>query len=173
MNEWEAFWFFLPAGIANLVPALAAKVPGLTTWNTPMDFGRSWRGIRIFGNHKTWRGIVSGTFLAALVGLFQYRFIAHSAESTGFIITATAAMGCGALLGDALKSFFKRRHRISEGKSWFPFDQIDYIAGGLALVLLLVDLTAAQIARIFVIYFVLHLVVGYVSYLAGFKKTPV
>jgi CDP-diglyceride synthetase len=86
---WEIFWFFLPAGIANMSPVLANKIPGINQWKTPLDFGKSWRGKRIFGNNKTWRGLIFGTLIASLVGLIQYRVIASSSESTIFIITAT------------------------------------------------------------------------------------
>lgn len=174
MNDWwEAFWFFLPAGTANLVPALAAKIPGLERWNTPIDFGRTWRNIRLTGDHKTWRGLFVGIFAAVLVGLFQYRFVASSSESTSFIIMATAAMGCGALVGDAVKSFFKRRCGVKPGHSWFPFDQTDYIIGGLIFVSPFIRLDMVQIGQIFVIYFVLHLAVGYVSYLLRLKDSPI
>lgn len=174
MSEfWEAFWFFLPAGIANMVPVLAGKIPGLSGWNTPIDLGKSWRGTRVFGNHKTWRGLVSGTIAGALIGLFQYRFIASSAETTPFIIAATAAMGLGALVGDAVESFFKRRRGVKPGQSWFPFDQTDYIIGGLVFVSPFIKLSIAEIIRVFLIYFVLHLGVSYVSYRAGLKKTPI
>ena len=36
------------------------------------------------------------------------------------------------ILGDLVKSFWKRRVRVAPGRSWFPFDQIDYAVGALA-----------------------------------------
>lgn len=174
MNDWwEAFWFFLPAGFANMAPVLAAKIPGLSSWNTPVDFSKSWRGIRIFGDHKTWRGIVSGTLFAAFIGWIQYRFIGSSPEPTWFILLATATMGFGALLGDAVKSFAKRRRKIPSGNAWIPFDQLDYIIGGILAVSIFIQPSAEEVLRIFIIYFGLHLVVSYLGYLAGFKKKPI
>jgi CDP-2,3-bis-(O-geranylgeranyl)-sn-glycerol synthase len=174
MNEWwEALWFFLPAGVANIVPPLAAMMPLLARLDTPLDFGHSWRGNRITGDHKTWRGLICGIAAAVIVGLFQYRFIAYSAETTGFIIAATAAMGCGALVGDAIKSFFKRRHGVKPGHSWFPFDQTDYIIGGLLFVYPFIQLSLVQATQVLVIYFVLHIVVGYISYLFGLKDSAI
>ena len=35
----------------------------------------------------------------------------------------------GALLGDIIESFFKRRIGKSRGENWIPFDQIDFILG--------------------------------------------
>ncbi len=174
MNDWwEAFWFFLPAGFANMAPILAAKAPGLRRWDTPMDFGRSWRDIRILGNHKTWRGLISGTIFAAFIGWVQYRFIGNSPESLWFILLATGAMGFGALLGDAIKSFVKRRRNIPSGNAWIPFDQVDFIIGGLIFASLFIRPSISQIIMIFILYFGLHITVSYLGYLTGFKKKPI
>jgi CDP-2,3-bis-(O-geranylgeranyl)-sn-glycerol synthase len=38
-------------------------------------------------------------------------------------------MGLGTAVGDAVKSFFKRRVGIAPGASWPVFDQIDFLLG--------------------------------------------
>src|SRR2546426_9134833 len=59
----QALWFFLPAFVAN---PMAVVFGG----GTPIDFGRILRdGERLFGDGKTWRGLVGGTLIAALLGL--------------------------------------------------------------------------------------------------------
>src|SRR3989475_5585609 len=63
----QALWFFLPAYVAN---PMAVVFGG----GTPIDFGRTLRdGERLFGDGKTWRGLVGGTlaggFLRLLLGL--------------------------------------------------------------------------------------------------------
>ncbi|MCA9331321.1 CDP-archaeol synthase [Candidatus Saccharibacteria bacterium] len=170
---WAAFWFFLPAGIANAAPLFACRLPILKDWNTPIDLGKTWRGKPIFGANKTWRGLLFGTFVAALVGLLQYRVITSSVESTFFIVISTAALGFGALAGDAVESFFKRQIGVKPGDKWFPFDQIDYIIGGLLAVSPFVSLQIDDVLRVLVIYFGLHLITSYIGYLIGFKKTPI
>jgi CDP-2,3-bis-(O-geranylgeranyl)-sn-glycerol synthase len=173
MSElWEAFWFFLPAGIANMSPVLASRLPLLKLWNTPLDLGLTYKGKRLTGDSKTWRGLLFGSAVAALVGLFQYRGIASSAESVAFIIVATGSMGFGALLGDAVESFFKRQRGKAPGESWFPFDQLDYIVGGVVFALFFVNLSLAQILQIVIIYFGLHLIFSYLGYLLKLKKRP-
>lgn len=174
MNEWwEAFWFFLPAGMANMAPVLANKIPGLNRWKTPLDFGKSYQGRRIFGDNKTWRGVVFGTVVAMAVGWFQYRFLATSPETIWFILLTTGAMGFGALLGDAIESLIKRRRGIPAGEAWVPFDQTDFIIGGLVFVAPFIRPSVSQIIMIFMIYFGLHLLVSYAGYLTGFKKKPI
>jgi hypothetical protein len=43
-------------------------------------------------------------------------------------------MGLGAGIGDAVKSFFKRRIDIEPGESWPVFDQLDFFLGAYVLV---------------------------------------
>ncbi len=172
MSIFEAVLFFLPAGAGNMAPVLVAKMPVLSKWKTPIDFGKSWRGIRIFGNNKTWRGLASGTLAGAFVALV---FQQTNLYDTSLLQTALmgAALGFGALVGDAVESFFKRRLRIESGNSWFPFDQTDYIIGGLLFVAPLKHLELRDVITIFISYFLLHLLSSYIGYLLKFKSKPI
>lgn len=163
---------FLPAGIANMTPVLANKVPYLNRWNTPVDFGHSIKGKRIFGDHKTWRGIITGTVCGSVFGLLLYHFLKLSFVPSNHLLFVVA-LSFGALCGDTIKSFFKRRSKVEPGKSWFPFDQIDYIIGGLAFIAPFGLLTFANIIAIFTVYFGLHLSVSYIGYRLGLKKDPI
>jgi len=165
--------FFLPAGIANLSPVLANKIPLLNRWRTPLDFGLRFRGKRILGDHKTWRGLVFGTLLAGSTGLIIYPFI-HVTNYDGaqYAFLLGSLLGLGALLGDAIESFIKRRLNVPPGKSWFPYDQIDYIIGGLLIVMPFVQLTFGSIVTIFVAYFGLHLLFAYIGFQLGLKDKP-
>lgn len=172
MTLLESVIFFIPAGIGNMAPVLAAKMPGLRTLQAPIDFGKSWRGARILGDHKTWRGLVSGIIaggLTALVlkwtGLYDPSWL-----STAII---GSLLGFGALVGDSVKSFFKRRVGIASGKTWFPFDQIDYIIGGLLFIAPLKHLNLQQIAAILISYFLLHLLSTNIGYWLRLKKSPI
>ena len=172
----DAFLFFLPAGFANMAPVLANKVPLLNHWQTPLDFGKKYRGKRIFGNNKTWRGLVSGIVLAGVVAYAEARFFprASAFETIGLTTLAGAFMGFGALMGDAIESFFKRRMGVKSGSSWFPFDQIDYIVGGLAAVIPLVfPKDWALFLTVFILYFALNVLVSYIGYLLGLKTQPI
>ena len=61
-------WVFLPAAIANMFPVIFKWVPLL---DYPVDLGRSFRGKRIFGNNKTYRGFLVGVSGAIAVLHFQ------------------------------------------------------------------------------------------------------
>lgn len=166
-----SFFFFLPAGIGNMMPVFAAKLPGLSKWNQPLDFGLTFQNKRILGDHKTVRGIITGILAGMLIAVILVHFfpnLYHGANPflVGFLLSF------GALAGDSIKSFFKRRVNIPSGKTWFPFDQIDYIVGGLVLSLFVVRLPLQQYLVIFLLYFCLHLLSTTIGYLLHLKKSP-
>lgn len=170
----ETLWFFLPAGIANMTPVLVKRVPFLST---PLDFGRTWKGKRILGDHKTWRGFVMGILAAILVvwiqkllypyttslALIDYTYV--NPVYVGFLL------GFGALAGDTVKSYVKRRHGVQPGKPWVPYDQIDWIVGALIVVNIQYPLRLASALSAIVVYGLMHPVINYLGYLLRLKST--
>ena len=134
----QALWFFVPAYLANMAPVL---VQGHFTWlDRPLDGGRMLWGERILGAHKTWRGIVAGTVvgLGAFAGqrllydLGWYRVLAPiDYNDTSLALGLLLGLGTG--VGDAVKSFFKRRIAIAPGEPWVCFDQLDFMVGAYLL----------------------------------------
>lgn len=181
-NILFALWFFAPAGAANVMPIFVAKMPLLSKYNAPIDGGRMFRGQRILGSHKTWRGLIAGIIAGTLALWLQQLLVAHLGLFTKFepqvnyatlpTLIVGPLFGIGALGGDALKSFFKRQLHIAPGKTWIPFDQIDYIVGGSIATLPFVSLTLLQYAWIFVIWLVIVVASTYIGYFAGLKDSP-
>lgn len=172
MSWWEIILFFLPAGIANATPPVANKIPLLNRWKTPLDFGLSVGGKRLLGKNKTWRGLITGSVFAGFAALLLSPFVNYSDThlatfSIGFIL------GFAALTGDAIESIIKRQRGVPAGHRWFPFDQIDYIIGGLIAASFFIDLTWSLVAVIFVAFFGLHLLFAYIAYVLGFKDKPI
>ncbi len=123
-------YLFLPAYAANGSPPLLAKL--FPRWDAPVDFGARVRGRRLFGSHKTWRGLLGGTLLGGLVFLAQQAWLPLGVVDAlpwyaGFLL------GFGALLGDLLESMMKRQVGVAPGKPFVPWDQLDYTIGALAL----------------------------------------
>jgi CDP-2,3-bis-(O-geranylgeranyl)-sn-glycerol synthase len=128
----EALYFIAPAGLANMLPlfAKALNFPG----GEPVN-------AELFGAHKTWRGILAGA-LGGIAGvmlqawLYEKKFF-YSLSLLNYrnfnVVTLGLIFGLGALGGDLVKSYFKRRLKIIPGKPWFPFDQLDFVAGTLLL----------------------------------------
>ncbi len=170
INFFGIFWLIALFGVANMAPVFCINIPFL---KCSVDCGKSWRGKRIFGENKTWRGILAATVLGFLffiiqrqlfiesnfflrVSLFDYQVVPWF---YGFFI------GLGAILGDLIKSFFKRRANLAPGHSWIPFDQIDYLIGGM---IALEPFYRPDIFAFFLIIlfgFVLHLFVKFIGYI--------
>jgi CDP-2,3-bis-(O-geranylgeranyl)-sn-glycerol synthase len=176
-----ALWFFLPAGIANMIPIPVSKISFLRRFIYPIDFYQTFRGKRIFGDHKTVRGLLFACIAAVLVSWIQvglYKsgfgkdFIMMDYSSVNpFIFGVLSAIG--ALGGDAIKSFFKRQIGVEPGKAWFPFDQVDYIIGGIICTAIYVPLTLYHYILIFVLYFGLHLLSTFIGFHLKLKDSPI
>ena len=151
MEDFLTMLFLLaPAGIANTTPIWVAKIPLLRHWQTPLDLGLKFRGQRVFGDHKTIRGVVSGLVVGGLVGWLWQTWATDSSWFAAQIeplqgqmnfILFGALVGLFALIGDAVFSFFKRQAKIAPGRPWVPFDQIDYIVGAYLFIWFVLDLS--------------------------------
>ena len=79
-------WFFLPAGLANMTPIFAARLPALSRWSFPLDGYATFRGKRVFGSHKTIRGVVSGMLIGIVTVYLQVPVYAHVALVRTFVL---------------------------------------------------------------------------------------
>jgi CDP-2,3-bis-(O-geranylgeranyl)-sn-glycerol synthase len=173
MNDYiAALLFFLPAGLANMTPPVVNKVPWINQWKTPLDFGNTWRGKRLLGDNKTWRGIVCGTIVGAISAVIISKLNTNTVVTIAPLYVGIL-LGFGALAGDAVESFFKRQLGFKPGQPWFPFDQIDYIFGALLIILPFVSLQLWSILTIVLVYFGLHLLTAYLGYLLKLKDSPI
>ena len=127
----KLFVFIAPIYAANTTPVIAAKTKFMEFLNKPVDFNIKFMGKPLFGAHKTIRGFLigtfCGTFLAVYINYFTGFWPMQTALLYGFLVSF------GSLVGDSIKSFFKRRVGIKPGKDWIPFDQLDYSIGALLL----------------------------------------
>ncbi len=178
-----AIWYFLPAAFANAAPVFVAKIPALQKFEAPMDFGKSFKGQRVFGSHKTWRGFIAGVIVATLTFWLQQYLVKHYAwafdltSQVNYVGLPTLIVGplfgIGALGGDAIESFFKRQHHVPPGHGWFPFDQTDYIIGGAILTAPFVPLSFREYAILILFWLFAHIAASYIGYLVGLKERPI
>ena len=176
-----AVWFFLPAGIANVMPIFAAHLPIIKKFSYPIDGYKTFRGKRIFGDHKTVRGFVVGVIFAILIVFTEQLIYNHFIEIRNLVrlnysminpFVLGMLLALGALGGDAIKSFFKRQITIQPGKSWFPFDQLDYIIGGILLSVLYIRLSIMEYGVIIILWFLIHIISTSIGYLLKLKNSP-
>ncbi len=118
-----AMWLMLPSYVSN---SMAVVFGG----GTPMDLGMKLPdGKRVLGEGKTLRGLVGGTSCGIAAGLLQIYVASIFGIQFVPTITAIITLSFGALLGDIVKSFFKRRIGFVRGAELPLIDQLDFVAG--------------------------------------------
>ena len=137
----------LEAALAGVLLMLPALVPNsaavLFGGGRPMDLGRSWKGKRILGDGKTWRGFFGGAITGSLLGLILMGVSSalDAEDSWGYgdipgAACAVLSLAFGSMLGDSAGSFVKRRFEIGRGEKAPVLDQYNFVAGAILLVLL-------------------------------------
>jgi len=171
-------WLIVPGAVANMAPILAKN--HLNFLAKPIDGGRTFKGKPIFGSHKTWRGLITGSIVGLLAGALQgYLYHAYPAIREISIVDFDLIpgwflgflMGFGALVGDAVRSFFKRRVGVAPGKPFFPWDQLDSFIGAVIFVLPFVRLPWQILVFGIIGVPLVHIISNFFGYLLGLKKT--
>jgi CDP-2,3-bis-(O-geranylgeranyl)-sn-glycerol synthase len=197
VDLWQAFlralWLFLPCYMANMSPVAAARL--FPRWNQPLDGGRfASDGRPLLGPHKTWRGLAAGAIAGGITVGLEAPFargpwtgldygLSRGSSLAGAILFG-AVLGVMALVGDAAKSYLKRRVGRDSGTPWFPFDQLDFVVSGLLGVLLAAPLVGGRwaldsyfgdmvvLTLLILSTPLLHFLSSVLAYWAGLKKAP-
>lgn len=170
-----AIYFMLPAYIANLSGlAFGGK--------TPVDMKNNFiDGRRIIGNGVTWKGFINGTIIGTFIGALQGGLGINLNQITNGIIPFTIygsilqgiivgfLLAFGALMGDAIGSFLKRRIGLKSGDPAPILDQLDFVAGALLLTSFIIPLSLNFIIIIAIISIIFHILANSIAYLLGIK----
>ncbi|MDP3639640.1 MAG: CDP-archaeol synthase [Nanoarchaeota archaeon] len=162
----QALYYFLPAYVANMAPVLFKRIP----------FGGKPVQQKLLGAHKTWRGLIIAPVMGMLI--FWLQKLAYKSgfqevaliDYSDFSLLFGFLLGSGAILGDLVKSFFKRRRGIKAGQSWKPWDQLDFVFGALALSFFVYVPPAEVVLALLVLSPVLHLAGSYIGFQVKLKK---
>jgi CDP-2,3-bis-(O-geranylgeranyl)-sn-glycerol synthase len=169
-----AMWLMLPAYIAN---PMAVVFGG----GTPMDLGLKWQdGQRVFGDGKTIKGLIGGTACGIAAGLIQIYIASTFGIEFVPTITAIITLSFGALLGDIVKSFFKRRIGFVRGAELPLIDQLDFVAGAWLLTYIFDPVWFTKyflsspwiIVTVLVLTPILHRLTNIFGYIIKLKKEP-
>jgi CDP-2,3-bis-(O-geranylgeranyl)-sn-glycerol synthase len=173
-----AMWLMLPAYIAN---PMAVVFGG----GTPIDMGMKWAdGQRMLGDGKTIRGLIGGTACGIAAGFLQIYIASYFASAFSILIvptiTAVITLSFGALLGDLIKSFFKRRIGFVRGAELPLIDQLDFVAGAWILTYIFDPMWFTEnfisspwiILTVLVLTPILHRLTNIFGYSIKLKKEP-
>jgi CDP-2,3-bis-(O-geranylgeranyl)-sn-glycerol synthase len=162
MRVIRLVYSLLPAYFANMAAPFAKFWPG---WNRPIS--RRWLGA-----HKTVVGFLLGVLAATLTAYVQshIRWSALRVEPANWLVLG-CAQGLGAMTGDAVKSFLKRRVGIAPGGRWIPADQIDFIVGALLVGSRWLRLGVLDVVLVLVFTIVAHITVNHLAFALGIRDT--
>lgn len=159
----------MPGYFANMSPIFFKKINFL---NYPVDFNESLNGKRIFGENKTFRGIFFGIIIAIIISYIQ-KIINLQGTIINYdnFILIGFLLGFGALFGDLVKSFFKRRVNIAPGRPFIPFDQLDHIIFSLLFLSFFYKIEINIFIIAILTTFPLHMIVNYIGYKLKLRNT--
>ena len=169
-------WLLLPAYTPN---NFAVVFGG----GKPIDFGRKFiDGKRILGNGKTIRGLIAGItggiFIAHLQLFFEniLKVNLYSSLEYGSFILIAASLSVGAMTGDIIGSFIKRRTGFERGASFPLLDQLGFLIFALLFASSSSDFsmlfTLPVIIAGFIITPLLHITTNFIAYKLGLKNVP-
>lgn len=185
-----ALWVLLPVYMANA----GATFP--RGWGPRLDLGRTWPsdGRPILGKSKTWSGLIVGGLFGTLMGLIpayliliappSLRLVPEFGPTLALSALTLALLAFGALVGDALGSFIKRRLGRPSSSPTPLLDQLPFV---IVPLLLLAGLDPSLFIAAFwpspeagiialtwvvVLTLFLHTSFNWVGFFMGTKKVP-
>jgi len=165
--------FILPAYFANSVPVVLGG-------GAPIDGGKKWNdGQRLFGDGKTVRGFFAGVAAGVSVGALEGLLLAggkwgiYQGGPPAYVL-AGLLLGCGAMAGDLLGSFIKRRQGLARGKPSLVMDQLLFLALALLFAYPIASglLTLGAVLFLSVLTYFVHVGANVVANRLGLKKVP-
>ncbi|MEX2680777.1 MAG: CDP-2,3-bis-(O-geranylgeranyl)-sn-glycerol synthase [Candidatus Sigynarchaeota archaeon] len=199
MIFYISMWIIFPAYLANAVAVPVSKGRQFH----PIDGGRILRGQRVFGDGKTIEGFLLSCGIGIGGGLAQcilsllflipslawhdfYGSILVPRADLELYVAANAQAFArallfppGAMLGDLLGSFIKRRLNIPRGAKAPVLDQLDFIAGVILLSLVAIPVGGSflQLGIVYAITIVIltpfiHRIVNKLAYKIKIKAVP-
>ena len=193
----QCFWLAAPVALTGILHMVVVATDMLPSLRVPLDGGRTWRGVPVFGPNKTWRGVVvmiaGSAVLGAAQGLFGGDWAAArdlavvdlarlgralgDGHAAGYALL-NAVMGLGYALGELPNSFLKRRLAIAPGRTsrgvlgtvFFLVDQGDSVFMALLLGALLFGFSWQIVVVGTVSLTVLHLALNAAMYAGRLRR---
>ncbi len=180
-------YMLLPLLVGLAFHGFCMKFNWLTFLARPIDGGRTFRGRRLFGSNKTYRGVIA-VGLGAAAG-FGIQTILHQTTSVRSLALIDYyrlnwfflgfAVGAAAMLSELPNSFIKRQLGIAPGTAgkgvagvlFYLLDQVDLLLGMWLVLALVVEVTLLRVLWSIVFLFFAHQVITIVGYALGMRAT--
>lgn len=174
-----------PAVFAGILHMVVVKYNVLPILSLPLDHNKTFRGKRIFGRNKTYRGLIF-MIVFSITAMIIYHVLFMNNHNIAvynlFHITPFywlfygVLYGFGYVVGELPNSFVKRQLEIAPGKNnGFVSKLVDQLDSVIAILILLLFFSRITWNHFFwgLIFFgFLHLVINLLLYLGGVRKEP-
>lgn len=154
----------IPCYVTNAAPLIMAKV---IKRRHPLDLGRNFiDGRRVLGDSKSVEGFLLGVAAGTAAG-FALSLLELISLSEAFVLSL------GAMVGDSVGSFIKRRLNIKSGDPAPLLDQLTFLVVALAAYQLVYNnLDPVTVLILVLITPPLHIVTNYAAYKLEIKDRP-
>lgn len=133
----RVLWLAAPVIAAAVVHIAVIKLKLLEGLKRPLDGGRTFRGQRLFGDNKTWRGALvmtaASTAFAPLQGVLRLERLEYFDYGATPLWLVGLLLGLGFVVFELPNSFLKRRMGVAPGGRGNAFfvllDQVDSVVG--------------------------------------------
>ncbi|OYT43439.1 MAG: hypothetical protein B6U88_01040 [Candidatus Aenigmarchaeota archaeon ex4484_56] len=164
----NSFWIILPAYCSNFFPVVVRG-------KTPIDLNKNFiDNKRVFGDGKTIRGFISGSLFGIFIGMLQIYLQQYTGNNLIFnhTVLSVILLSVGALIGDLIGSFVKRRFEMKRGDPAPLLDQLDFVIMSLVLLSLAYKINFSYIFFLVLITPILHLFSNLTAYILKLKNKP-
>ena len=168
MSWYNLILFVLPAYFANAAPVMARG-------KTVVDLGRNFAdGRRIFGDGKTFKGLVAGIVVGTFVGVLLAMAFAGFLPGLDFQTKTNVAflLSVGTMAGDLLGSFIKRRINIPSGAQHEFFDQLLFLGGALLFASPYYMPGVEEVIFLVIVTYAMHKLFDLIAHFLKLKKVP-
>lgn len=154
------------SALSIIVPTYCTNgAPVIFGGGSPIDFDKNLPdGKRILGDNKTIRGFLSGLIIGAIIGAFGYVLFSKNLFAIAFLASV------GALFGDLVGAFLKRRLGIKPGGALPVVDQLDFVVGALLLVSPFYKISWGAVAILLFVTPPIHFLTNIIAYYLHLKS---
>ncbi len=153
--------FIFPAYVANGAPVIFGG-------GMPLDFNRRIGKKRIFGNHKTVKGLIAGICSGIIIAFAESLFPGY-----GFMLLVGTAQSFGTHAGDLLGSFIKRQKGYTEGEKSIIMDQYLFLVMALLFSIPFGNLPSIYgIIFLFILTGIMHPLTNLIAHTLKLKEVP-
>jgi hypothetical protein len=173
---------FAPLLVGLAVHGLCIRAGALRGLMRPIDGGRRLRGHRLFGDNKTWRGLLAvaaGTSLGYAVQAASGGFAGSPLAPTAVAALVGLLTGAAAMAAELPNSLLKRQLGIAPGRQaagargllFHVLDQLDLAAGAWLVLLWFVPVSVATVLWSLAFLVVVHPFVSLAGFAMGMRTS--